>query len=114
MSNICTHPGEMTVVCTGVAIRTLPTVWLICMRADVVSTVVLFAISVGMLVVVEIITFVVEFIFKLTHAVQVLADAIIGSATGVGTEVNVNSLAAVMTALEFASASPLEELLLCC
>ena len=55
-----------------------------------------------------------EFTVKIVCAVKVLAGAMIGGASDIGTERNANSLSAIITALNFGLPAPLEESFLCC
>ena len=95
MSNSCLHPREVTAICTKAVTNMLTELWLISMRAEVVTTVI------GL-----------KFTVKLAYAMEsfsaVLTGAIIDSASGVGTAMNARGLAAVMTGLEFALSVPFE------
>ena len=101
-------------MCTGMVIDILVELCTIDVCADVgidVSTVVVLAVKTGTVITLDCIV-------KVSYAVEVLtgecAEAIIGDAPGIGTEVNASGLATVMTALEFALPESLGKPLFLC
>ena len=114
MPNSCSHPWEVTDMCTGTVTNMFVELWLISMRGDVmtdVSAVVIFGVGFGMLDDVGNIMAVIglNLITGFSYAVKILGDSTIGRTPGSGAEVTASALGAMMDTLEWAWLASLNE-----